>query len=78
MITCKLMYITHKFGLIAFDTDYNLFDLGNFLLTDSVDFESLLGFGASHFLVTGIDDTDGIHNFPLQLGFSSLFADFTM
>ena len=67
-----------EFGLIAFDTDYNLFDLGNFLLTDSVDFESLLGFGASHFLVTGIDDTDGIHNFPLQLGFSSLFADFTM
>ena len=28
--------------------------------------------------MTGIDDTDGIHNFPLQLGFSSLFADFTM
>jgi hypothetical protein len=68
-----------EFGLYAIDGFNRLFNLGDFLSTENVDLQALLGgLGAKQFLVTGIDNNDDNHQFPLQLAFSSAIADFTM
>lgn len=67
-----------NFGLYGFDDEDNVFDLGNFLFTDSVDFTHLVDADITSFLVTGIEDDDDTHQFPIQLGFSTSVADFSM
>lgn len=67
-----------NFGLYGFDDEDNVFDLGSFLFTDSVDFTHLVDADITSFLVTGIEDDDDTHQFPIQLGFSTSVADFSM
>jgi hypothetical protein len=68
------------FGLYGFDGENNLYDFASeFDFTESVSFESLLaGIDITSFLVTGIEDASDNHQFPIQLGFSTSTADFTM
>lgn len=68
------------FGIYGFDGENNLYDFASeFDFTDSVSFESLLaGIDITSFLVTGIEDASDNHQFPIQLGFSTSTADFTM
>jgi hypothetical protein len=68
-----------EFGLFAFDEMNNIFDLNTFAFNESVSLEALLSnIGITGFLVTGIDNSDDTHQFPIQLAFSSATASFTM
>ncbi|GFD93629.1 hypothetical protein KUL156_02460 [Alteromonas sp. KUL156] len=67
------------FGLYAFDNSNAVFDLGAFDFRESISFDSLLNdIDVTSFLVTGIEDDDDTHQFPIQLAFSQATADFTM
>ncbi|AOW77324.1 hypothetical protein A3Q34_10920 [Colwellia sp. PAMC 20917] len=56
--------------------EWNL--LGDFDLTENVDFSSLIGFDVDKFIVSGIDSNDDQHQFPIQLGFAQSSTDFSM
>jgi len=52
--------------------------LGDFGLSDNLNFDFLLGEGVDKFIVTGIDSTDDQHQFPIQLAFADNGTDFSM
>jgi hypothetical protein len=67
------------FEVLFNDASNGWSSLGNFDLLDSLNFsQSLAGKDVNEFMVAGIDNPGGLHQFPLQLGFDTPTASFKM